>query len=249
MIWLKNTSIKAIIGKKKSCDIIMSDSKIQRAKKQCEKLKEMSDEYWEMFEDYHKMELELEEVKKENKEHEERWEEVGRILDCDDCYLYHIERIQKQSDNNERFIERIEAEVRKVRKNKCRFGGTLNDKYLDEMLVVNNNVKNLLHPFFKEIKDLKEQLINYHTMMTACDKSVDFAFGIRDREVNPELLDDLDHIPYHLKQLTEENKRLKEEQFDNMEELAKRDGMCLVDIHLYDKLIEKEKQYDELKGL
>ena len=85
--------------------------------------------------------------------------------------------------------------------------------------------------------------------MTACDKSVDFAFGIRDREVNPELLDDLDHIPYHLKQLTEENKRLKEEQFDNMEELAKRDGMCLVDIHLYDKLIEKEKQYDELKGL
>lgn len=144
----------------------MSDSKIQRAKKQCEKLKEMSDEYWEMFEDYHKMELELEEVKNE-------------------------------ADN--------------LGKNKCRFGGTLNDKYLDEMLVVNNNVKILLHPFFKEIKDLKEQLTNYHTMMTACDKSVGFDFGIQDREYNPELLDDLDHIPYHLKELTEENKRLKEQ--------------------------------------
>lgn len=46
-------------------------------------------------------------------------------------------------------------------------------------------------------------------------------------------------------EMKEENKRLKEEQFDNMEELAKRDGMCLVDIHLYDKLIEKEKELKE----
>lgn len=102
----------------------MSDSKIQRAKKQCEKLKEMADEYWEMFEDYHKMELELERVKEirielrgekdkqweekkqlqeelervkeENKEHDDRWEELGGILGCDDCYLHHAEQLKKQ---------------------------------------------------------------------------------------------------------------------------------------------------------
>lgn len=105
----------------------MSDSKIQRAKKQCDKLKEMADEYWEMFEDYHKMELELERVKQiteenkelkkrsemnkrwfdhilnvkvkleeENKEHDDRWEELGGILGCDDCYLYHAEQLKEQ---------------------------------------------------------------------------------------------------------------------------------------------------------
>mgnify|MGYP003138867029 CR=1 FL=1 len=210
----------------------MSDSKIQRAKKQCEKLKEMSDEYWEMFEDYHKMELELEEVKRENK------------------------RLQKQSDNNERFIERIEEQVSKFRVNTTTFHPSgrracdvVMDKYLDEMLGDWNSVKDIFQPFLKHIKEQKQCLRHYHTMMTACDKSVDFDFGIQNREVNPELLDDLDHIPYHLKQLTEENKRLKKEQFDNMEELAKSDGMCLVDISIFDKLIEKEKQYDELKGL
>ncbi len=46
--------------------------------------------------------------------------------------------------------------------------------------------------------------------------------------------------------LRNENKKLKEEQFDNMEELAKRDGMCLVDIHLYDKLIEKSESKEEV---
>ena len=215
---MKNTSIKAIIRKKKSCDISMSDSKIQRAKKQCEKLKEMSDEYWEIFEDYHKMELELEEVKKENKEHEERWEEVGRILDCDDCYLYHIERIQNQSDNDRRFVERIEEQVSKFRKNYTDLKpigrgvcDIVSDEYIDEILGDWNSVKDLFQPFLKHIKEQKQCLRHYHTMMTACDKSVDFDFGIQDREYNPELLDDLDHIPYHLKQLTEENKRLKEE--------------------------------------
>ena len=58
-----------------------------------------------------------------------------------------------------------------------------------------------------------------------------------------------DQMKKENKELKEEIEKLKEEQFDNMEELAKRDGMCLVDISIFDKLIEKEKQYDELKGL
>jgi len=48
-------------------------------------------------------------------------------------------------------------------------------------------------------------------------------------------------------ELKEENKKLKEEKFDNMEELAKRDGMCLVDIHIFDKLIAQEEENKELK--
>ena len=45
----------------------------------------------------------------------------------------------------------------------------------------------------------------------------------------------------------EEIKELKEEKFDNMEELAKRDGMCLVDIHIFDKLMAQEEENKELK--
>jgi Trp operon repressor len=44
-----------------------------------------------------------------------------------------------------------------------------------------------------------------------------------------------------------ENEKLKEEQFDNMEEIAKRDGMCLVDIHIFDKLVEEEEENKEIK--
>lgn len=47
--------------------------------------------------------------------------------------------------------------------------------------------------------------------------------------------------------IKEENKKLKEEQFDNMEEIAKRDGMCLVDIHIFDKLVEEEEENKVLK--
>ena len=47
--------------------------------------------------------------------------------------------------------------------------------------------------------------------------------------------------------IKEENKKLKEEQFDNMEEIAKRDGMCLVDIHIFDKLVEEEEENKKLK--
>ena len=45
----------------------------------------------------------------------------------------------------------------------------------------------------------------------------------------------------------EEIIQLKEEKFDNMEELAKRDGMCLVDIHIFDKLLAQEEENKELK--
>lgn len=67
----------------------------------------------------------------------------------------------------------------------------------------------------KENKELKKDLTDYYTMMTECNKCVpedwDFGFGIQDKECNPELLDDLDHLPYYLNQITEENKKLKEE--------------------------------------
>jgi len=45
----------------------------------------------------------------------------------------------------------------------------------------------------------------------------------------------------------EEKKALKKEQFDNMEELAKQEGMCLVDIQIFDRLINYEKENEELK--
>ena len=48
-------------------------------------------------------------------------------------------------------------------------------------------------------------------------------------------------------ELKEENQELKEEQFDNMEELAKHEGMCLVDIQIFDRLIDSEKENEELK--
>ena len=47
-------------------------------------------------------------------------------------------------------------------------------------------------------------------------------------------------------ELKEENKMLKAQQFDDMEALAKSDGMCLVDIKIFDKLIEEEKENKEL---
>tara|TARA_R100001591_G_scaffold4386_1_gene10103 strand:- start:4247 stop:4756 length:510 start_codon:yes stop_codon:yes gene_type:complete len=74
----------------------MSDSKIQRAKKQCEKLKEMADEYWEMFEEYHKMELELERVKEIRiqlrGEKDKQWEQKKQAQE-------ELERVKEQ--NNE----------------------------------------------------------------------------------------------------------------------------------------------------
>ena len=51
----------------------------------------------------------------------------------------------------------------------------------------------------------------------------------------------------YILKLQEEIKKLKEEQFDNMEELAKSDGMCLVDIKIFDKLIEEEEENKKLK--
>ena len=45
--------------------------------------------------------------------------------------------------------------------------------------------------------------------------------------------------------LKAENEKLKAEQFDDMEELAKSDGMCLVDIKIFDKLIEENEQLKE----
>ena len=75
----------------------MSDSKIQRAKKQCEKLKEMADEYWEMFEDYHKMELELEEVKKEVNQLKEL--NVALRRECDTEHIRYINAMEKAYDN------------------------------------------------------------------------------------------------------------------------------------------------------
>jgi len=48
-------------------------------------------------------------------------------------------------------------------------------------------------------------------------------------------------------QSQKENEELKNEQFDEMEKIAKQQGMCLVDIPIFDKLIEKEKENQELK--
>lgn len=46
-------------------------------------------------------------------------------------------------------------------------------------------------------------------------------------------------------QSQKENEELKNEQFDEMEKIAKQQGMCLVDIPIFDKLIEKEKENEE----
>jgi len=49
-------------------------------------------------------------------------------------------------------------------------------------------------------------------------------------------------------QSQKENEKLKKEQFDEMEKIAKQQGMCLVDIPIFDKLIEKEQENEELKN-
>ena len=66
-------------------------------------------------------------------------------------------------------------------------------------------------------------------------------------EQNKELKEKYEQGVKHVLTLTEENKELKAQQFDNMEELAKSDGMCLVDIKIFDKLIEEEEENKELK--
>ncbi len=63
----------------------------------------------------------------------------------------------------------------------------------------------------EENKKLKDKLKMWYTMMTACDKANDFAFGCGDEECNPDGLDDMDHLPAHIKKLNDENKKLKEE--------------------------------------
>ena len=60
-------------------------------------------------------------------------------------------------------------------------------------------------------KVLEERLMSYHMMMTKCDKANKFEFGCQIKKYNPELLDDQDHLPYHIKKMNEENKQLKEE--------------------------------------
>jgi len=47
-------------------------------------------------------------------------------------------------------------------------------------------------------------------------------------------------------QSQKENEKLKKEQFDEMEKIAKQQGMYLVDIPIFDKLIEKEQENEEL---
>lgn len=60
----------------------------------------------------------------------------------------------------------------------------------------------------EENKNLKENLTDYHTMMTKCDAEVEFSFGTQDKKINPKLLDDMEHIPYYIGQITEENEEL-----------------------------------------
>ncbi len=62
-----------------------------------------------------------------------------------------------------------------------------------------------------EVKDKQKWLDEWHKMMRNCDKANDFPFGIQDEEFNPEKLDDMAHLPAHIKKLKEENKKLKEE--------------------------------------
>ncbi len=51
-----------------------------------------------------------------------------------------------------------------------------------------------------------------------------------------------------IQELKEENEKLKAEQFDNMEELAKSEGMCLVDIEIMDRLIDYEEENKKSLG-
>ena len=62
-----------------------------------------------------------------------------------------------------------------------------------------------------KIKELEETLDLYRKMMTKCDKSNKFPFGIQRKKYNPELLDDMDHLPYYIKKINEENKDLKKQ--------------------------------------
>jgi len=237
--------------------------------------------------------------------------------------------LEKEMLRNEKLIERINEKImerKKLEKRLQKFK-EMNWKRMDDLVKAlspwkkkhedHKRILESIQELKEENKELKKDLTDYYTMMTECNKCVpedwDFGFGIQDKECNPELLDDLDHLPYYLKQITEENeelkekiiclksdsynqvsqaefddmqedleaeikklkeerdffqleyhksleiyaddsehyekeiKKLKEEQFDNMEELAKRDGMCLVDIHLYDKLIQQEEENKQLK--
>jgi flagellar motility protein MotE (MotC chaperone) len=73
-----------------------------------------------------------------------------------------------------------------------------------------------------EVKDKQKWLDEWHKMMRECDKANDFPFGIQDEELNPEKLDDMAHLPAHIKKLQEENQELKntiKEQNDVMEKI------------------------------
>ena len=60
---------------------------------------------------------------------------------------------------------------------------------------------------FNDDKIIKQ----YHKMMTNCDKANDdFDFGTQYEKYNPLLLDDMDHIPYYIRQIRKEKKELQE---------------------------------------
>ena len=64
----------------------------------------------------------------------------------------------------------------------------------------------------EEDKKFNKSIKEYHKLMTACDKANDdFDFGIQDEKYNPLLLDDQEHIPHYIKQIREDNEKLKEE--------------------------------------
>tara|TARA_Y100001973_G_scaffold105213_2_gene177585 strand:- start:326 stop:928 length:603 start_codon:yes stop_codon:yes gene_type:complete len=65
---------------------------------------------------------------------------------------------------------------------------------------------------------------------------------------NSELHNEIKRLKRENMNIKKENEKLKEEQFDNIEKLAKQENMCLVDIEIFDKLIEEEEENKRLKN-
>tara|TARA_R100000773_G_scaffold40454_1_gene36428 strand:- start:35 stop:634 length:600 start_codon:yes stop_codon:yes gene_type:complete len=104
-------------------------------------------------------------------------------------------------------IEELQQENMKLKNN----GGYVNEGCANHMATKLKD--DLIIKLQEENKKLKEEnklLEEYRKMMTECDKANDFEFGIVDEELNPEKLDDMEHLPSHIKKLNTENKKLQE---------------------------------------
>jgi hypothetical protein len=99
----------------------------------------------------------------------------------------------------------------------------------------------------EENKEKEDMLNAYRSMMMKCDSMVEFDFGCQNTpEINPENLNDMEHIPYYINEITEQNEKLTKEKFDYNIFLEEKTNMAVMLSQLHS---ENEKLKEDVKGL